>query len=198
MALLDPGPTGLDGKWSLGDRSHPILNSNNDTGDNNSKNRDYYWVPFIRDANGNPASPNWQIYVMILRRSKRLSTAYPNTPAADYANPNDGPQAPTIRSISVNFNTLTPQQFQLNGTAPSVNTDRKIEEGDWILDNNGGVHRVVEVDFTSTAVIRVEGFISVYPNTPTQIWIGAEAITGSADPVISIATFSGEGFVVRP
>ena len=176
-------PTHL--KWSVGDRSYPVLDANDAT---NILRRNYYWVPLIRDANGEPNAPAWQIYVMILRRPHRGSANFtkPLAPlvADDYANPDDDDKVPTVRRLAI---TSSDAKNFFFGNDPRI-----LNEGDWLLDNNGNIYRVVEA---KDGGVVIDGVISQFPTDPFELWIGVPPDNQGANPLKRIEVYAGGGLV---
>jgi hypothetical protein len=77
----------LLGAWPLAIRSFPTYKT--DPAPPQPLQRDFYWVPLIRDANGDPSNANWQIILFILRRDG-LNYYLRDGAATDWANYGDG------------------------------------------------------------------------------------------------------------
>ena len=161
----------LNGKFSLGDRSYP-------TSSPTPADSDLFWVPFVRDLNGDPDQPDFVLHLFILEPDSNVF--YPGTGTA--ANPYDGEDVPRVIPVDCSV-TADGKTFVLNGFNTN-NRRRRIEGGDKIMDSNGTDYTVAEVNGNRVTII---GRILKSPNDPDQIWY-APPYTGSSSPARRIVT----------
>lgn len=173
-ALPRPILDQLDGnavtEWAAIDRSSP-------SGTGDIRQKTFYWVPLIRTDLLN-AAPGSVVYIFVLRREAGVEHNHVLTDFLDpdVANPDDPPIVPAVRSVGITPDSTNPSILRL--AAPL-----KFEEGDWVLDDLGIVHRVTDVIDSRT--IRVSGLVTTGLGGAGRIWY---ATRGSRSPTQLILT----------
>ena len=148
----------LNSVWSLRDRSYPMESAQ-------AADAKQYWVPLVRDANGDPTNPRWQVFAFILNRDDRAT--YPKPPLtapAEWANPGDGDNVPGVRSYGAT--NVTSTGFDITLPAGVV-AAAILEKGGWLVDNTGVIHRVAQVNGDT---VTIEGLILDQTNL-THVWL---------------------------
>ena len=167
---LSPTPTIsnlLIGKFSVFDRSYPSASPN-------LADRDLFWVPFVRNVNGDPNNPDFVLHLFVLEPDSRAN--YPDAGRAPTAaNPFDGTEVPKV--IPIGCSVVDGTTFQLNGA-------HSLEGGDRIMDSNGTDYTVAEVNGNRITII---GRILLSPTEPNTVWY-APPYGGSSSPTQRIVT----------
>jgi len=139
-------------------------------------NCDLFWVPFVQDLNGKPegSGQNWVMRVFILERDSRAT--YPQG-GANKANPDDPPSFPKV--VSVGCSVADNNTFSISGS-------HAIRSGGVMMDNNGIVYTVTEVDNNQVSVAQR---ITNAPTRPNTLWY-APPYEGSSNPARAVETIS--------
>ena len=172
-----PLPPAMLALWTIEDRSYPV-----DIADPFA--RRFYWVPLIRDKNPTPGTTSsecdWETFVFVLRRGEGLSYPKPVTPMY-WANQSDPDAIPGVWRVDLAGST--------NNTVSFNNDDGfgrpLVRIGDWILDSNGVIYRVTDVDLTAIPDnVTLDGKVipTGNPGAPTHIWIGRPSTNGGPSP----------------
>ncbi len=164
--------------------------------------RSVYWVPLIRDANGDETGPAWQIIVFVLDRddNKTYTEAdYSATTGRTYAN--WASEAPAGDGVDNDGDSTIDEADEIDGTERGVPSVRKFQldtalttgntfvldsteypiEGrlnDWIVDSNGRIYRITKINDAGTE-ITVNNTI---PGTPDAVWFAPPPDDGDTTP----------------
>jgi type II secretory pathway pseudopilin PulG len=189
-------PITVQTKWSLDMRSYPSSRAN-------LAERDLYWIPLIRSTSGDPSSPNWVMYVAVLRRQNNISYAAPpqvlppatpalwptgwTTSSADYiradtTNTTNTANAtvPGITLVDVNRDATINKRYLLTNSDARC----KLRPGDWILSQNTGT--IFKVIAAGPNYIDVNGTIAATGSD--RLWVGVPGVTGNKNPLQAIFT----------
>jgi type II secretory pathway pseudopilin PulG len=148
-------------------------------------NRDYFWYPFIITNNDltQLGTVVWRAMVMVVR--KDLSRQF----------------IPEIREIDVTEDLSSTSRIRFTGAFPnSSDTDNDanndslpdwIEPGNWVLDDNGRIHRVVLADADGITVD------SAVVGLPTKLFYAVNVIQDPNNPSNTIPDFRGRSPIMR-
>jgi type II secretory pathway pseudopilin PulG len=174
--------------WTWSDRSYPA-----DIAE--APRRRVYWVPMVQDDNPATSAYDWRVFVFVLRRGEGLT--YDKPVPADWANPYDPSGLPSgvggipgVRQLALDGTTLSTLEFDND---PDGNEQPDfVRVGDWVLDSNGVIYTITEVDMTiGSNNVTVAGLIPAPPAAPTSIWIGMPSSDGGTSPCQRIILISG-------
>lgn len=176
-------------RWPLELRSYPYAKG--DVFD-----RDFYWLPLVQDAFGDPAAPNWQGFVFILRHNP--GDTYPGNPNLDpdndeypygYALSPDGEiVVPVVRCFELEESdfesfTVSPRNRDAaTGTAEAIMA--QLPAGTPVLLSDGTVLivRQSRKKGNGDVIVEVRGFIAHnFADNGGRVYY-APAPTGGGDP----------------
>lgn len=163
VPLPQPLPqSALQRVWDWRARTYPCLPSPVGT--------IYYWVPLMkRDIN----APNWTVHAFIVKPEEGVS--YSTKPQRLIsANPDDGPQIPAIRWVGATTS-------KVNANVLTIADRSVVQEGDWVLDDAGGIHKVLAV--TGPFTIRLD---SMADPTVTKLWYAERVGSSPTRAIISV------------
>lgn len=186
--------TGSDAIWSLDTRSYPAHTTD-------PANRQYYWVPLIRDTAGNAETPSWQIYVFVFNRQagNYIRDNYDASDDAwkdEWANPEDGFVAegeidagpppdppvntwsvPGVRRITITVDESGDDSFEfadpdINDPNIPPNPRDLLRANDTLLyERNGQIYRVTKIDKDDRITVNGRIFTDEPHNPSQHIWI---------------------------
>ena len=153
---------GIGIEWPLTQRCYPLADfragMNND--DPEALNREFYWVPLVRDADLTPNVQAWEIYVFILKNRRNAAYTKLGLGADDEwairdidtrpsAPPGTDAPVPGVKRLFLSSR-VSDNVFQIPATDPQTERDLVLypvlQPGDQVLDNTGKVYQVIDVD----------------------------------------------------
>ncbi|MFA9479516.1 prepilin-type N-terminal cleavage/methylation domain-containing protein [Phycisphaerales bacterium AB-hyl4] len=129
--------------------------------------RSFYWVPLIRDANGDQDNPRWELVVFVLRRQQNRVGDYLTY---QYPEP-EGNLLPGLLRREV----TRPDELTFRVTNPGLDSDLEeyLSPNDQIVDNAGGIHRIERIDgndiIVTSNIRETEQLENGTPTTPPTV-----------------------------
>ena len=155
-----PGPSSYVDMWSMRDRAFPVTSYD-------SNRATFYWVPLFRDSDPTVDNHNWQVFVFILKREDMREYLKPASEYNSFANPGDPITVPGVKITTATK--YTNRQIKVGTDAEGIRI------GEWLLDNNGHIYQVSDVDRNNRRIITLNSVVIESPNALTELWYAPPA-----------------------
>lgn len=140
--------------------------------------RDFFWLPLIRDRNGDPTNPDWQMVVFVLQRRNNVDYAASGRTYAEL-------DAITIPGLSAVSATASGSTFTVSSTTTGL------RENDILVDNIGGIYKVDSVAIGATTTdITVTGVIVQQGSLPDAVWYAPRPAGVTSSPITAVFTLT--------
>lgn len=199
--LQDPNPTGTGGtvqmpdtvknKWSVDMRSYPTFRPD-------PLKRDFYWIPLIRSISGNAATPQWQLFVFVLRRQStgdyRDTGPWPSGwSITDYYSDSETEGGtPGITRVDVTRDSTSSSKYNLTNSDARL----RLRPRDWVVSQNTGT--IFRVESATSSYITVNGTISLGAGDPDKLWVGVPPANFDKNPVLEVFPITNSSLFVTP
>lgn len=160
---VSPMPNDALDDWSAADRSYKAI-------DTDTTSRRAYWTPLAHDADPDPDSESWVVYIFVTRPRRDVDYLDKTTAPGTWAVP-DGTHFPGVAEGTISnsgVNTITV------GAADA----EAIRAGDGIVLASGATYKVTKVD-TSANTLTLDGVVTNVGSPFDYFWY---AHPGDADP----------------